>query len=113
MISVVCTNCHDIIVSLRSEQVMLHMVVGNLYQLDPQPHLPGLDSFIWLSVWMRWLDVYHYGCELDQDDCVFPSMGANGIVQPHNQLSHDAIQKCINEATAGAGIHGSFSTHCF
>ena len=62
---------------------------------------------------MRWLEVYHYECELDQEDCVFPSMGANGVVQRGDQLSHDTVQKWINEATAGARIRGSFSTHCF
>ncbi|KAF8428473.1 hypothetical protein L210DRAFT_3369462, partial [Boletus edulis BED1] len=51
--------------------------------------------------------------ELDPDDCIFPSMGANSVLQPRDQLSHNTIQMWINEATAGAGIHGSFSTHCF
>lgn len=88
-------------------------LVGNHYQLYPQPHLPASDAFLWLSVWMRWLEVYHYARELEPDDCIFPSMGANGVVQPREQLSHDAVQKWINEATAGAGIRGSFSTHCF
>ncbi|KAF8452794.1 hypothetical protein L210DRAFT_3468878 [Boletus edulis BED1] len=86
---------------------------GNHYQLYPQPHLPGSDSFLWLSVWMGWLEVYHYERELDPDNCIFPSMGANGVLQPRDQLSHDTIQMWINEATAGAGIRGSFSTHCF
>jgi hypothetical protein len=89
------------------------MVVGNHYQLYLQPHLPGSDSFIWLSIWMKWLEVYHYGRELDQDDCIFPSMGANSVMQPRDQLSHDIVQKWINKATVGAGICGSFSTHCF
>ena len=47
------------------------------------------------------------------DDCVFPAMGANGIVQPREQLSHDVVQKWIKQATSGAGILGLFSTHCF
>jgi hypothetical protein len=89
------------------------IIIGNHYQLYPQPHLPASDTFLWLSIWMRWLEVYHYARELEPDDCIFPSMGANGVVQPREQLSHDSVQKWINEATAGAGIRGSFSTHCF
>jgi hypothetical protein len=88
-------------------------MVGNHYQLYPQPQLLASDSFLWLSVWMRWLEVYHYGRELHPDDFVFPSMGANGVVQPREPLSHDTVQKWINEATTGTGIRGSFSTHCF
>ncbi|KAF8126598.1 hypothetical protein EV363DRAFT_1525718 [Boletus edulis] len=86
---------------------------GNRYQLYPQPQLLASDSFLWLSVWMRWLEVYHYGRKLDPDDCVFPSIGANGVMQPREPISHDSVQKSINEATTAAGILGSFSTHCF
>ncbi|KAI6000188.1 hypothetical protein F5J12DRAFT_724203, partial [Pisolithus orientalis] len=50
---------------------------------------------------------------LDPDDNVFPAMGANGVVQPCEPISHDAMQQWINEATTGAGIQGSFLTHCF
>jgi hypothetical protein len=40
-------------------------------------------------------------------------MGASGIMQPGQQLSHDTVQKWIDGATMGAGILGCFSTHCF
>jgi hypothetical protein len=40
-------------------------------------------------------------------------MSANGIVHPGQPISHDTEQKWINESTAGAGILGNFSTHCF
>ncbi|KIJ12020.1 hypothetical protein PAXINDRAFT_32889, partial [Paxillus involutus ATCC 200175] len=50
---------------------------------------------------------------LEPDDWVFPAMGANGVVQPREQLSNDTVHKWIDEATKGAGIPGSFSTHCF
>ncbi|KAF8439472.1 hypothetical protein L210DRAFT_3504546 [Boletus edulis BED1] len=63
--------------------------------------LPGSDCFLWLLVWMRWLEAFHYKRAMEPDDCVFPAMGANGIVQPREQLSHDAVQKWINEAMTG------------
>lgn len=86
---------------------------GNHYKIYPQPGLRGSDTFFWLSVWMKWLEVFHYKRGLEPDDCVFPAMGANGVIQPREPLSHDTVQKWINEATSGAGISGSFSTHCF
>jgi integrase len=46
-------------------------------------------------------------------DFIFPAMSANGIVHPGQPISHDTVQKWINESTAGAGILGNFSTHCF
>jgi hypothetical protein len=88
-------------------------VSGNHYRIYPQPDLPASDTFVWLLVWLKWLEVAHYGCTLAPDDCIFPTIGANGVVHPREPLSHDTVQKWINEAVEGAGIPGSFSTHCF
>ncbi|KAG1770851.1 hypothetical protein EV702DRAFT_1270992 [Suillus placidus] len=70
-------------------------------------------SFIWILLWIKWLEFFHYGHALGPNDFIFPSMGANGIMQPGQPLSHDTVQKWIDEATTGAGILGCFSTHCF
>lgn len=44
-------------------------------------------------------------------------MSTNGIIQPREHISHDAVQGWINEATTGAGIpHGpgdNFTTHTY
>ncbi|KAI6118185.1 hypothetical protein F5141DRAFT_1000416 [Pisolithus sp. B1] len=47
------------------------------------------------------------------EDFLFPALGANGVLQPGQPLSHDTVQKWIDKAVAGAGIHGMFSTHCY
>ncbi|KAI6141442.1 hypothetical protein BKA82DRAFT_3986196 [Pisolithus tinctorius] len=86
---------------------------SNRYKIFPQPELPGADCFLWLPLWVHWLERVHYQQPLDPDDNVFPAMGANGVVQPREPISHDTVQQWINEATTGAGIQGSFSTHCF
>jgi len=86
---------------------------GNRYKVYPQPELPGADCFLWLMLWIRWLERVHYQRPLAPDDPIFPAMGANGIVQPCLAISSDTVQQWINEATTGAGISGSFSTHCF
>ncbi|KAN0101337.1 hypothetical protein V8E55_001321 [Tylopilus felleus] len=85
----------------------------NHYRIYSQPDLPASDTFAWLLVWLKWLEVAHYGRTLAPDDCIFPMIGANGVVHPREPLSHDTVQKWINEAVEGAGIPGSFSTHCF
>jgi hypothetical protein len=91
---------------------MLH-VAGSHYRIYPQPDLPATDAFLWLLIWLKWHEFAHYERTLAPDDCVFPVMGANGVVHPRELLSHDTVQKWINEAVEGAGIPGSFSTHCF
>ena len=64
-------------------------------------------------MWIKWLEVLHYEHELEPDDCVLPVMGVNGVMQPCKLLSHNTVQKWIYEATLGAAIQSSFSTHCF
>lgn len=86
---------------------------ANHYKIFPRPDMPSCDSFIWMLLWIKWLEFFHYGRTLGPNDFIFPSMGANGIMQPGQPLSHDTVQKWIDEATTGAGILGCFSTHCF
>ncbi|KAI6000117.1 hypothetical protein F5J12DRAFT_702197, partial [Pisolithus orientalis] len=86
---------------------------SNQYKIFPQPELLGADCFLWLPLWVHWLEHVHYQQPLDPDDNIFPAMGANGVVQPREPISHDAVQQWINEAMTGTGIQGSFSTHCF
>jgi len=66
---------------------------------------------------INFLESHHYGRPLEPEDYVFPAMGANGVVQPREHISHDTIQQMISDAVAGAqipsAVGGSFSTHCF
>ncbi|KAG1741594.1 hypothetical protein EDD22DRAFT_786691 [Suillus occidentalis] len=86
---------------------------SNHYKIYPRPSIPACDCFVWMLVWIKWLELFHYGHTLQPNDLIFPAMGANGVVQPGQPISHDTVQKWINESTAGAGILGNFSTHCF
>jgi hypothetical protein len=87
---------------------------ANHYKIYPRPNsIPACDNFFWMLVWFKWLELFHYGRMLQPHDFVFPTMGANGVVQPGQPISHDTVQKWINESMAGAGIRGNFSTHCF
>jgi len=50
---------------------------------------------------------------MGEEDFLFPTLGANGVIQPGVLLSHDSVQKSLDAALAGAKIEGKFSTHCF
>ncbi|KIK10921.1 hypothetical protein PISMIDRAFT_76874, partial [Pisolithus microcarpus 441] len=50
---------------------------------------------------------------MSEEDFLFPAIGANGVLQPGEPLSHDTVQAWIDEAVAGAQIPGTFSTHCY
>ena len=81
------------------------------------PELPACNSFRHLSTWISYLEQEIYHRPLESHDYIFPAMGANGILQPREPITHDTVQKYIHEFTFGAGIAqasvGSFSTHCF
>ncbi|KAG2354498.1 hypothetical protein BDR07DRAFT_1494500 [Suillus spraguei] len=80
---------------------------------------------IFLVNWKGWQKKFLLDDDLDQMARIislwahppakrlFPAMSANGVVHPGQPISHDTIQKWINESTTSAGIHGNFSTHCF
>ncbi|KIK36351.1 hypothetical protein CY34DRAFT_26368 [Suillus luteus UH-Slu-Lm8-n1] len=90
---------------------------GNRYNLYPQPNMPSCDCFFWLLLWLTFLEFVHYGRPLDPEDYVFPTMSTNGIIQPREHISHDAVQGWINEATTAAGIPrgpgDNFTTHTY
>ncbi|KAG1759372.1 hypothetical protein EDD22DRAFT_849297 [Suillus occidentalis] len=89
----------------------------NRYNLYPQPNMPSCDCFFWLLLWLTFLEFVHYGRPLDPEDYVFPTMSTNGIIQPREHISHDAVQGWINEATTAAGIPrgpgDNFTTHTY
>ncbi|KAG1868094.1 hypothetical protein C8R48DRAFT_771798 [Suillus tomentosus] len=86
---------------------------SNHYKIYPRPDAPACDSFFWTMIWIKWLEIFHYGRTLLPNDFLFPAMSANGVMHPGQPISHDTVQKWINESTTGAGIRGNFSTHCF
>jgi integrase len=92
---------------------MTSPLAANHYKIYPRPNMPACDNFFWMLVWIKWLQSFHYGRTLQLNDFIFPAMSANGVVHPGQPISHDTVQKWINESTAGAGIRGNFSTHCF
>ncbi|KIK92541.1 hypothetical protein PAXRUDRAFT_792387 [Paxillus rubicundulus Ve08.2h10] len=91
--------------------------LGNQYKIYLQLDLPLCDCFYWLLLWISFVELVHHHRPLDLDDYIFPAMGTAGIMQPHELLSHDAVQSWINEAVSGAKIAvsngGKFTTHMY
>lgn len=88
---------------------------GHVYEIYPQPELPPADLDFHMCNWLIYLQ-HAYGRELQPSDWIFPSIGSNGIIQQQSPMSHDVIQKWINEFTAEAGIghfEANLTTHCF
>ncbi|KIO13539.1 hypothetical protein M404DRAFT_122553 [Pisolithus tinctorius Marx 270] len=87
---------------------------SNRYKVYPRPDMgKACDVFMRLVFWMRWIEIVHLGRPMANDDFLFPAVGANGVLQPGEPLSHDMVQKWIDEGVTGAGIPGTFSTHCY
>ncbi|KAJ7761353.1 hypothetical protein B0H16DRAFT_1312284 [Mycena metata] len=89
---------------------------GGKYKVCSQPDLPACDAYHWLPLWRKYLQEVVYCRALTPDDYIFPAIGANGVVQVGEHVSHDDVQKLIKEFTAGAKLsqaNGNFTTHCF
>ncbi|KAI6029265.1 hypothetical protein BKA83DRAFT_4046997 [Pisolithus microcarpus] len=87
---------------------------SNRYRIYPRPDMgSACDAFLRLIFWMKWVEFVHLGRPMSEEDFLFPAIGANGVLQPGEPLSHDTVQAWIDEAVAGAQIPGTFSTHCY
>ncbi|KIM35710.1 hypothetical protein M413DRAFT_55263, partial [Hebeloma cylindrosporum] len=92
-------------------------LLSNIFHLYDRPDLGACNAYRWLNEWISFLEDEIYKRPLDPDDYIFPAMGVNGIVHPRELMSHETVQKYIDEFTYSAGIAqataGRFSTHCF
>jgi len=93
---------------------MLFIALGNQYKIYPHPDIgTTCDVFLWILLWIKWVEMFHLDCPMKATDFMFPAVGANSILCPGESLIHDTIQKWIGQSVAGAKISGSFSMHCF
>jgi hypothetical protein len=80
--------------------------LGNVYEIYEQRDTPDIDMYCHFL--KRQL-----GQELGPDDFIFPHIAVNGIVHTKKEIVHDTVQKMLAEFTVNAGLHGTYSTHCF
>ncbi|KIO07402.1 hypothetical protein M404DRAFT_23906 [Pisolithus tinctorius Marx 270] len=89
-------------------------LLGNHYKIYPHLDMGKVcDALLHLVSWMKWVELVHLGWPMTEEDFLFPVIGTNGVLQPGELLSHDMIQKWINEAVVGSGIPGTFTMHCY
>ncbi|KAI6035401.1 hypothetical protein F5J12DRAFT_924235 [Pisolithus orientalis] len=87
---------------------------SNRYKIYPRPDMgKACDTLLHLVSWMKWVELVHLGRPMTEEDFLFPAIGTNGVLQPGEPLSHDTIQKWIDEAVVGSGIPRTFTTHCY
>ncbi|KAF8580418.1 hypothetical protein K439DRAFT_1357021 [Ramaria rubella] len=78
--------------------------------------MPAVNVEFHFHEWLDFLHVHVYCHELQGDDFIFPSVNSKGLVQPGLPISHDTIQKWLDEFVAAASIkigNGQLTTHCF
>ncbi|KAH9910809.1 uncharacterized protein B0H18DRAFT_894363 [Fomitopsis serialis] len=90
---------------------------GNTFHIYNQPHLSAANMFHHLPLWLNYLERFHYFRPLCDEEYLFPVIGPNGIIQPHLPVSHDTVQRLLDQFTSAAGIaqkvNGNFTTHTF
>jgi integrase len=69
-----------------------------------------------MNTWIIFLERFVYAHALEPNDYIFPSVTSTGTVQPGAPISHDTIQKWLDEFVEGANIElgtTRLTTHCF
>ena len=69
-----------------------------------------------MNTWITFLERFVYARALEPNDYIFPSVTSTGTVQPGASISHDTIQKWLDEFVEGANIElgtTRLTTHCF
>ncbi|KAF8530352.1 hypothetical protein BU17DRAFT_79070 [Hysterangium stoloniferum] len=85
-------------------------------EIHPQTEMPSVDMHFHMNIWMNFLKAFVYGRELAPNDFIFLSVTSTGTVQPEMPISHDTIQKWLDEFAEGANIElgtTRLTTHCF
>ncbi|KAF8508410.1 hypothetical protein JB92DRAFT_3120946 [Gautieria morchelliformis] len=77
---------------------------GHRYEIHSQREMPSVDMEFHLHEWLVFLRAFVYGHDLEDGDYIFPSVNTKGLTQPGMAISHDSIQKWLNEFVTGAGI---------
>ncbi|KAJ7938668.1 hypothetical protein B0H13DRAFT_1851256 [Mycena leptocephala] len=75
-----------------------------IFEICPRPDLPACDAYHWLPLWWKYLQEVIYRRQLRPDDYIFLAIGANGVSQVGEHVSHDNVQKWIKEFTTAAQL---------
>jgi hypothetical protein len=86
--------------------------LGNVYEIYEQSDTPEIDMYRHFLVWIQFLE-RQLGRGLEPDEFIFPHIAVNGMIHAKKEIVHDTVQKMLAEFTVSAGLHGTYSTHCF
>ncbi|KAF8514172.1 hypothetical protein JB92DRAFT_2585955, partial [Gautieria morchelliformis] len=90
--------------SLMSVTCLSKKHSGHCYEIHPQPELPSVNMHYHMCQWLLFLQNGVYGWELCSNDYIFPSISGNRSAHPEVPISHDTIQKWLDEFVREAGI---------
>lgn len=66
-----------------------------------------------LEEWISFYETHLLKRKLGPDEYIFPFLSSKGTVDASRPISHDLVQKYINEFAQGAGIKATYTTHSF
>ena len=90
-----------------------HNSTGHQYNIYEQKDTPEVDMFHHLPRWLDFLEKHLLGRTLEPDDYIFPHISTNGIADTKRSMTHETVQKYLNEFSEGAGMKARYTTHCF
>ncbi|KAH6905934.1 hypothetical protein BKA70DRAFT_1107246 [Coprinopsis sp. MPI-PUGE-AT-0042] len=91
-----------------------HQLAGHVYFLYPKQHSRAVDAYTAITEWKEFYESL-IGRPLEDDDMMFPKIGANGVIYPKSAITTDQVQKKLTKISKEAGLPNAdrFTTHCF
>ncbi|KAG6919724.1 hypothetical protein DXG01_001558 [Tephrocybe rancida] len=96
-------------------------LIGSLFTIDrpfkvyspkPETNIRETDLFTPLDKYMR-LVIAILGRDPQPDDVLFFAVSASGTIHLDKEMTREAVQELINDATKSAGLAKTYTTHCF
>jgi integrase len=89
--------------------------IAHNYEIHSQKEMHSIDMHFHMRRWLTMLDHYFYVDGKSANDYIFPGVSGSGSLQAGSPVSHDTIQKWLDEFVAAAGIglgNTKLTTHC-
>jgi hypothetical protein len=90
-------------------------LIGHVYNIYSKPEDPAVDVYQHVLKWKNFLESHVLGRPIEDDNYMFPGLGANLTINPGEPSSYAFNRNLIKEVATAAGLHkaNKYMTHCF
>jgi hypothetical protein len=93
----------------------LNWPIGHVYNIYSKPEDPAIDVYQHVLRWKEFLERHVLGRPMEDDDYMFPGLGANLTINPGEPSTYAFNRDLIKDIATAAGLHkaNKYMTRCF